>query len=689
MAVALQTINTRQTKKFNNSIYYKFKNIIDLTSFFITKKDYIDMVIIDPISNETLIHISQIILNSSYNFINYRNYNRGSQKKIEYISIKILFLDTIHNNNNKRSSKKKLENYVYLTNEKIAELFCKPQHIDYLYIALKYYKYLLNFSELLIQFNDIIFELPINDNKKRLLQKIVDYLLIILKHNSFFNIYDINNTVEHIYTFYNFEYDNTIFNKIKDTISYLYSYKYNIKLYRFMFFFNNTNPKCKELINSIEISSLNMDDLKLLVFKILNLNTDFIKDQLQEKIKVNNVITINLTIKIIDNNFNSKITHENSVTIFKTNENILLAIRCEPHRLSSCYCRNTVRKIIREYLSVYGDKVKYIDHIFDDLAGLQIQEENKILSSNFSGNQELRFSSINNTNQIYKTQLSPLQGLDCLCIIWSLLHDLLLRMNNQSTLEEIAEYFSHETTKKFNKLYNIVTHKKKNTNKNNNYTYNNASIIKNIQVFYEKYIGKSFSFKEYSIADFMVFLKKPSYDKLLLNHANSYILIIFIYKQCIDFILQDKFYNTNDDKYNDINITQDEMIKQQLDLYSWFKISDNDKSKLINLFKMLSKNEDYIIDKICNIGPISFPNSKIPEDSHICENSVFNYDELCKNEKKIKKVPDQYIKECKGKNTEVHIYNNSQYYYTSYTSHKMFKKMSKIDEFIITNMNHL
>jgi hypothetical protein len=128
--------------------------------------------------------------------------------------------------------------------------------------------------------------------------------------------------------------------------------------------------------------------------------------------------------------------HANSLVIRKDG-NTILAIRTEPHRHSNIYCRNSVRKAIREIFTnieaiIPNANFVYIDYIISSKVGLQTSEEAYELEDN-------DFDSLQKAYKVY----SPLKGNSGFCASWTLYISLLILLNPSLGIQGIGDYLQH------------------------------------------------------------------------------------------------------------------------------------------------------------------------------------------------------------------------------------------------------
>jgi hypothetical protein len=141
--------------------------------------------------------------------------------------------------------------------------------------------------------------------------------------------------------------------------------------------------------------------------------TEYVKNYVTKSTK--NQIFINILLSYISNDDLKTIgdNHSNSIVVRKKN-NIINVYRLEPHRHSYIYCRNSIRKRIRDLFSGINN-VTYHDHIFDSQIGLQIDEHIPDI----------------------------LGGLSGFCCSWTFYTSLLILLNPDKSIDDIGKYLQY------------------------------------------------------------------------------------------------------------------------------------------------------------------------------------------------------------------------------------------------------
>lgn len=335
---------------------------------------------------------------------------------------------------------------------------------DYLITNLISEYYLETLNSIINYYFDLSNQIYNNINKKNkiffniILDKAINKLF-----GKFSNLYNIINEIKNIYTDINEKY--YLFNYIDciDLLSFINYDKKNINI-------NNSNliqiinNKSQKIINSI--------------YTFMNNN--------------NNINTYNLDIELVYyvNNKNNNYTtekHDNSLLIYKINNNnkkIYTLIRTEPHRHSDTYCRNSIRKFIRNLFlnnKYFENNVYYIDYIINtnDKYGLQDDEEDEAkyidniskinniwsLSYLFEDHSTLfhKPSIKYDIPLTIKDTISPLNKVCGFCGSWTIYIITILLLNKNKSIESIGKYFiddiddySYHVLKKHINLYKII-----------------------------------------------------------------------------------------------------------------------------------------------------------------------------------------------------------------------------------------
>ena len=106
-----------------------------------------------------------------------------------------------------------------------------------------------------------------------------------------------------------------------------------------------------------------------------------------------------------------------------SNSDQYIAFSYEPHGKAYFYCRNSVRKELRELVKKAIPGIHYIDYLIDGHTGIQEQEYNKISTQNAAEQSKQTFEGI------YQERLSPLTNEGGNCYVWSFYASLFILLN--------------------------------------------------------------------------------------------------------------------------------------------------------------------------------------------------------------------------------------------------------------------
>ena len=313
-----------------------------------------------------------------------------------------------------------------------------------------------------------------------------------------------------------------------------------------------------------------------------------------------------------DSNINKlnrdKIGHANSVTIYrfqKDGEDHYLCLRTEPHRHTNIYCRNSVRKAIRDIFK-YLNNSHYLDFIIDSREGLQVNEEEDIEKQNLTD-----FDNIPQNIQ----NLSPLQGNSGFCASWTIYTLFVLMTNRNLNLEYLGKYFANfnlrnperQTISKFkSELDKCYLNDKKD------------SSCKSKEIFereFKKYIDYDSGTGRYYIPNET---QQKNYSYILTKQIKLYRMIIFVFyfitKKLKISELFDNIQNENDKK----------IINEIFNKFDTIKILDilNDKLEFQNKLKITITQD--VLDK----------------DTHLCDDNMFDHKEFCNINDIVKSIPN-------------------------------------------------
>ena len=193
--------------------------------------------------------------------------------------------------------------------------------------------------------------------------------------------------------------------------------------------YNNNKKKIYDIIHNInELNNKIISSETHLLKNLINYNnTNDVMSMMEDKKKeickniLNNfnknphlnIQILYIVLKFYDSNVNNlgiskkySNGHANYVTIYrfkKDGKDAYLCLRTEPHRHTTLYCRNSMRKATRDIFK-YLDNSYYLDFIIDSKKGLQGREDDEskdIEKENITDYDNLPYNIKN---------LSPLQG---------------------------------------------------------------------------------------------------------------------------------------------------------------------------------------------------------------------------------------------------------------------------------------
>jgi hypothetical protein len=303
-----------------------------------------------------------------------------------------------------------------------------------------------------------------------------------------------------------------------------------------------------------------------------------------------------------------EIGHANSVTIYrfkKDGKDAYLCLRTEPHRHTNIYCRNSVRKAIRDIFK-YLNNSYYLDYIIESKEGLQINEDQDIQKENLTD-----FDNIPQNIQL----LSPLQGNSGFCASWTIYTLLVLMTNRNISLEKIGKYFADFNLKNTEK----ESISKFKTELDRCYINQNIdSSCKSKQIFeteFKKYINYNPATRQYIIPNKT---QQKNYTYILMKQIKLYRMIIFI------------FY----------------FITKKLEISELFDKIENDFDKKI-LNELFNKFDNFNIFNILhdrlniqNKLKIDISSSILDRDMHLCDDNLFEHKDFCNINDLIKPIPN-------------------------------------------------
>ena len=204
-----------------------------------------------------------------------------------------------------------------------------------------------------------------------------------------------------------------------------------------------------------------IENEKIYILKQINLlyKDEFVKAVLNKFIQNNaskQIIQIALifisNLETFENN-----GHANSLVVYKYPNNTFLVIRTEPHRRSNVYCRNSIRKAIRDIFKSY-DNFYFKDYVIKNNFKVGVQDGEAISDANELKN-DTDYDNLEPKYQI----VSPLQGNSGFCASWSMYTSMILLLNHDKNLEDIGLYLGTfyldtDDTDNFDPLYTLYKH---------------------------------------------------------------------------------------------------------------------------------------------------------------------------------------------------------------------------------------
>jgi len=323
------------------------------------------------------------------------------------------------------------------------------------------------------------------------------------------------------------------------------------------------------------------------------------------------ILSVNLNFFNSDENkLNMEKTgHANSVTIYrfkKNNKDAYLCLRTEPHRHTNIYCRNSVRKAIRDIFK-YLDNSYYLDFIIDSKEGLQVNENVDIEKQNLTD-----FDDIPANIQ----SLSPLQGNSGFCASWTVYTLFILMMNRNNTLDKLGKYFAD---------FNLKNPERQSISKLK-YDFDKCFIdptkldssCKSKKIFeeeFKKYIKYNPKTRVYIIPNET---QQKNYTYILMKHVKLYRMILFtMYFVTRKLNISDLINNIQN--MNDKKILNE--IFNKLDTHDILNIINN---KLNTQNKIKIDISQEILDR----------------DTHLCDDNLFEHKDFCNINDIIKPIPN-------------------------------------------------
>jgi hypothetical protein len=380
---------------------------------------------------------------------------------------------------------------------------------------------------------------------------------------------------------------------------------------------NNIGLSIQELIEDLTEDKVNkiMEIKKKTFFD--NIIEEFIKSEHNSK-----VIYIILEYSknkdqetMIMDNFEMN-THANVIILNKVDYNGKLCIvgqRIEPHRHSSTYCRNSIRKEIRSIFNNFTNNTfYYVDYYMHGHYGLQTNETIDIHTkylTNIFGEDVKKFN--DNINILFN------EG--GFCASWCAYITSIILLNKNKSIKNISNYlFSFDIDSKDNDT--IIDSQIKEFNElKQKYEENKSDYNKNNLKKYYEYVTKFYNRARKGYT--------KGYDYLFLKNTKLYLFIMYFYKYLNNTIpdIIELYYNIIQENDKD-------------DIAKIIKYIDIDEvTERIEINKKLMINIDEEISKY--------------DEKHFCFDELFTHNELCNTEKICKSVPRDHI--CFNKTNDV------------------------------------
>jgi len=350
---------------------------------------------------------------------------------------------------------------------------------------------------------------------------------------------------------------------------------------------------------------------------------------------------LNINLYIIDDNIEEiggSALHTNAILIYKfikNNNPAYLCLRTEPHRHSNTYCRNSVRKAIRDICNNFPDSY-YLDYIIDSREGLQNNE-------NIANDIELKnmYDYYNIPKEL--RNMSPLQGSSGYCATWTLYMIMILILNKNIDLEIIGKYFADFNSKYNDKGIRKLQKLREEYDKHCSTQNDECSKIK-LEI--EKYLNiqKTDTGTIYNIINEK---SDCDYIYIIMKHIKLYRIILFLL--CLlakEGILDRTKYVT---KYGETNIITDKIFDNFDTILDTIKNKLNEKADITIKQNILDKDrhkcDDNLFDHIdfCNINDDIIKDIPIP-DINNCNNSHLNKDNKIVLENIRKNLVEQQLK---------------------------------------------
>ena len=392
--------------------------------------------------------------------------------------------------------------------------------------------------------------------------------------------------------------------KLKDNVTQILKditeQKQILNKYNFLFCLKN------KYVNFLDMNDIvNINEQQILTNVNNNKNTyiqKIINEFLKDETKNDKIIQITLQyIKELkpgdeeysdDNKYNIEL-HANIIILSKfkyKNKTCILGRRIEPHRHSDTYCRNSIRKEIRDIFERLPNFF-YVDYYMKNHMGLQYNEcmdiKKKYIRQYFDV-----------INENISCPVSQLYKIDRFCATWCAYITSILLLNKQISILDLSTYFTH---------FDVQDDK---------------SFIDEYIEEYEKIKKDDKHAIDLFITNFTNFFETPIFRYTNSGFKYNYIKNLKIYT----FIIYYCIFICN--KYNIIRFTFPEQDFNYLkEIYKFYKTK--------NYEKVVTD----LIEKSYSIQII--PDDKILDryKLHLCEDKLFNHNEMCLEQEICKDVP--------------------------------------------------
>jgi len=360
---------------------------------------------------------------------------------------------------------------------------------------------------------------------------------------------------------------------------------------------------------------------KIIVTALENTNKKLISI-IKDNLNNNNCDQIGISLNFFDTTEKNMNTifegHANNVLIFKFKKgtkDTYLCLRTEPHRHTNVYCRNSVRKAIRDIFKNLENSY-YQDYVISSHFGLQTDESKEAV--------EIEKANISDFDSLTLDlkKLSPLQGNSGFCASWTMYTTFIVLTNKDKGLDEIGEYLT--TFNKENYTTSTLDRLVAEFNKCIQPPGTIQGCVRSKEEFAKNVIKYSDLKKTGS---YIIPPESKDITYILLKHIKLYRMIFyilyFITRVIKETDIVDTIKGNNINDYNILNKLFDKI--EQLD-------NNSVKNQLLKQQSIQLAVSDNIIDK----------------DTHLCDDSLFDHNEFCLDDDSSKKIPVPDNLNCKN-----------------------------------------